>query len=624
MLAAALVGLSAFACNGGAGPGPDADAGGQAEVDAGQPDPAADAGSPAADAGRLCPAAHSACGANCCDDAIETCSGGGCVERGCATSETACGKACCNRATEYCDAANTCQPSATCNTREVACGQACCDTRTSFCALAASSTCDTLATCINKQIVCGARCCDALTQTCDAAVHACRGAQPTACDPLAPTECVAAESCQVAETGWTCSAAGTGLEGDACSSANLCGPGLDCLGSLFDAFCYRYCLVGDDLTCRGGFCVEAFEDRRVGICLCDPVTQRGCTGDDACYFNGVSAACGPAGPGLVGAACQGDRDCAKGLSCGFAGTCAGFCDPFIPGDCSAGRGGTTCFDYGDGSGFCGTRCDALKQNCPDPNDACFASPLSGAFCARPGATPDGARCDSPTACARGSNCMRLSPESDYRCLPACNANAVSCGKGGLCVDLNGEGVGGCVSALCDPVAQTGCGPGQACYWDEASLAYACLAAGSGPAGAACALDPDCFPGLTCVGECVPYCRPQASPTPCTGEGAACRDDLGSGFGACVNDRCDPRAQDCANAADACYPAQTGTFCAAPGTVADGLTCTAVTDCRKGSTCLGSSQSKQCYRLCDATAATDLCAATSQTCITMSGPLGVCY
>ena len=239
--------------------------------------------------------------------------------------------------------------------------------------------------------------------------------------------------------------------------------------------------------------------------------------------------------------------------------------------------------------------------------------------------------------------MRTSPDGDYRCLPACDAAFAACGHGGACVDLDqglgecisaacdpfaqtccGSGLGGCVSAACDPVAQTGCGPGLACYWDEASFAYACLAVGSGQVNGPCAGDPDCLPGLTCIGTCVPYCRPQASPTRCPGPGATCREYLGSGFGACVNDLCDPNAQDCADAAQACYPADSGYFCAAPGTVADGLTCTAITDCRKGSTCLGSSQSKQCYRLCDTTAATDLCAATSRTCITLSGPLGICY
>ncbi|MGC4119386.1 MAG: hypothetical protein QM765_33430 [Myxococcales bacterium] len=620
----ALLSLAALvlacACNDGAQPGPDASLPG-ADAATVQPD----AGPvPGPDAGRSCPGGRSPCGQACCDDATETCAGNTCTRRSCAASEVTCGTGCCNRATEYCDSTNACHALATCNTREVACGEACCDSRTSYCALAATSTCDLLTTCMTKQTVCGSRCCNPPAETCDLTTHACKAA-PVACDPLAPTACTIAESCQLAgEAQWTCDAAGTALEGQSCSSANLCAAGLDCLGSLFEAYCFRYCEVRDDRPCRGGVCGDVFEDGRVGICLCDPLSQLGCEVTEACHLNGVAPTCEPPGPGVVGDACLYDRDCGVGLTCGFAGTCAAFCDPWVPLDCNPARGGTGCIRLSNFLGFCGEPCDPLKQSCADPGDACFASPVTAGFCAKAGTTADGERCDSPTSCRKGSNCMQTAKDGDYRCLPLCSTKNRTCGNGGSCVALGTEGLGGCVSPVCDPVAQLGCGAGQACYWNEAALAYACAASGTLPLDTACAADAECMPGLTCIGQCVPYCRPQSPASVCAGERATCRDYLGTGFGACVNDLCDPRAQDCADAAKACYPADTGYFCAAPGTTADGLTCTELSDCRKGSTCLGSSQSKQCYRLCDATAATDLCAATSQTCIAFSGSVGVCY
>ncbi len=614
--------LHGLGCNGGTSPV--ADSGAEAAPDAAGP-AGSDAGSPAAaDAGPACPTAYTRCGERCCDDQTQVCSNGRCVARSCAPLEITCGEACCSYATEYCDSANTCQPSATCNTREIVCGSSCCDARTSYCAFAPTSTCGELATtCTEGQHVCGSRCCEP-TETCDAKVHACRGDEPVACYPLAPTVCTEAEACLYDGDGWSCGAAGTALEGQSCYGDTECAPGLQCVGTLFEAFCYRYCRVFDALACRGGACLDAFGDRRVGLCVCDPLTQLGCGLEEACYSNGISPSCAPPGPGPVGSSCVLDSDCAKGLTCGFTGRCTGFCDPWFPSDCGEDRGGPKCISYGDYTGFCGTACNPLEQDCPEPGDACFASPFGGGFCAPAGAVPDGERCDGPTACRKGSSCMQLSPESDFFCLPLCRTSAGSCGSGGTCVALGEGGLGGCVGAACDPVLRAGCAAGQGCYWDEPSLGYACLPAGSGPAGAACALDSDCLPGLTCAGTCVRYCRPGAPGSPCSGEGATCRDYRGTGFGACVNDLCDPRAQDCPDPADACYPAEAGYFCHEPGAVADGLTCTALTDCRKGSTCLGGSQSKQCYRLCDAAAPIDLCAATSQTCMAFSGPLGVCY
>ncbi len=68
---------------------------------------------------------------------------------------------------------------------------------------------------------------------------------------------------------------------------------------------------------------------------------------------------------------------------------------------------------------------------------------------------------------------------------------------------------------CDPIAQCGCGSGQACYLPATGDPTICNSAGSLPQGALCNVDTDCAPGLSCqlflssMGVCEPYCRSDA-------------------------------------------------------------------------------------------------------------------
>jgi hypothetical protein len=64
---------------------------------------------------------------------------------------------------------------------------------------------------------------------------------------------------------------------------------------------------------------------------------------------------------------------------------------------------------------------------------------------------------------------------------------------------------------CDPIAQTGCGAGEACYHDEAStqLTY-CAPVGTAPINGACVNDSSCSAGLDCTypsqfGKCRKFC-----------------------------------------------------------------------------------------------------------------------
>lgn len=74
--------------------------------------------------------------------------------------------------------------------------------------------------------------------------------------------------------------------------------------------------------------------------------------------------------------------------------------------------------------------------------------------------------------------------------------------------------------VCDPVAQTGCSGGQACYSDLynssgglASLTYFCTAPGAGTEGTACTESTDCAAGFWCIKgtihKCTAYCNTAA-------------------------------------------------------------------------------------------------------------------
>jgi hypothetical protein len=63
---------------------------------------------------------------------------------------------------------------------------------------------------------------------------------------------------------------------------------------------------------------------------------------------------------------------------------------------------------------------------------------------------------------------------------------------------------------CDPIAQTGCGAGEACYHDQesASLMSYCAMAGTKMVLAACVSDSECAPGFDCFSlfhNCRKFC-----------------------------------------------------------------------------------------------------------------------
>jgi hypothetical protein len=180
---------------------------------------------------------------------------------------------------------------------------------------------------------------------------------------------------------------------------------------------------------------------------------------------------------------------------------------------------------------------------------------------------------------------------------------------------------GTLPVTCNPFAQTGCQPGEGCYFDTTAKDYACAPAGAVAPGGVCTIDGDCAAGLTCVGQCTPWCEPATTPTTCAGTGAVCA-DFGDGFGGCQNNLCNAVAQDCTTATDGCYPEALGLTCEAAGSAAPGATCVNPTDCVKGASCFSASGVKSCYTLCDPSAATSTCG-TGKTCYKLTATLGAC-
>ena len=152
--------------------------------------------------------------------------------------------------------------------------------------------------------------------------------------------------------------------------------------------------------------------------------------------------------------------------------------------------------------------------------------------------------------------------------------------------------------LCDPVAQDGCDAGEKCAavtsGDPPVSSTQCVEDGTVPEGSPCASRADgaddCVAGFTCIGgECTTICTTE--PDSC-GAGRACQRYSGmfddrEGIGACVA-TCDPLAQECGDAGEACYltPYAGYSTCAsshAPGV--QGEACIYVNDCSEGYGCL---------------------------------------
>jgi hypothetical protein len=146
-----------------------------------------------------------------------------------------------------------------------------------------------------------------------------------------------------------CTVAGTGEDGDACTSGGDCAAGFECVGQ---GTCRHYCC--DPTACDGAhsFCdiqtiLDApIPDTRVPVCM--PVSPCTLLNDDDCQVNETCAvvkasdgttSCVPVGPQLVGQECETDH-CAADLVClGPLGSrkCYQLCETSAPSVCQMGQ-----------------------------------------------------------------------------------------------------------------------------------------------------------------------------------------------------------------------------------------------------------------------------------------------
>jgi hypothetical protein len=220
----------------------------------------------------------------------------------------------------------------------------------------------------------------------------------------------------------------------------------------------------------------------------------------------------------------------------------------------------SCDEYtGDGGGLggktCDPQCNPLSAQQPDsvhaacaPGESCdiFKSlSASSVFtdCVIPGIVATGGLCDDSSECVAGDSCLG----HPGICLPYCEVGKDDCGQAGTC--------------------------------QEFALGYRYYVNGTQEIGycqPTCSLDSDCPTNWKCIdydvdGGVQSTCRPHCNPL------SAQQSDG-------THAACDP-GQVCAFFPSANVPTSV-TDCVMPGTVATGGTCTKVTDCVAGDTCLG--------------------------------------
>jgi hypothetical protein len=180
---------------------------------------------------------------------------------------------------------------------------------------------------------------------------------------------------------------------------------------------------------------------------------------------------------------------------------------------------------------------------------------------------------------------------------ATNADAAEVsadGTGDAAVETTPE-----TTAVCDPVAQTGCKATENCTYLSADHAPRCVEEGAIAAGEACDSDNRCKRGvclsLNDTAElCYQFC---AASTDCGGK--MCLELTNAPYKLCEIDGiyqdCSLLAQDCTDN-KACFSIkdhETG-ICLPPGTTETGGACTTADACKKGDICINDA----CHTICD--------------------------
>lgn len=209
---------------------------------------------------------------------------------------------------------------------------------------------------------------------------------------------------------------------------------------------------------------------------------------------------------------SGNGDGGDMVDAGFDGGGGGACTGPMTGPCnvfdlSSCGSGMACVLNGDGMGGVTTRCIAI------------------------GIGGRGSDCDAATAtgCQDGFQC------DDGTCKAICCTNS-DCVTGDFCGPISMADAGYCTTpVICDPIAQTGCDAGFACYPTGGGLV--CDSPGTLGEGELCMSRSDCAPGMGCIstmmadGACRAWCD-TADPDSCPMD-FACTGVTGLPVGACT-------------------------------------------------------------------------------------------
>lgn len=297
-----------------------------------------------------------------------------------------------------------------------------------------------------------------------------------------------------------------------------------------------------------------------GLCKCGGVS---CEGDEQC----IQGSC-VAGDACTGVVClenetcnpdDGSCLCGDGAGCGFGQRCdEGVCkeDRCAGNPCGAGltcsQEDGLCHCGGDAGPVCtngdacvvdgeGARCEGVDL-CADAATRCGAGTTcdrADGSCRCGGVGADAPVCSEGQTCHDG-RCVGGELCADVSCAggTTCDPEDGVCKCGGLFGDICGAGQSclndgsdaACVQT-CNPLlTTTGCGQGEACYFETDAVGGGqryCAPVGTTPAGSTCRSTTECVPGYHCdveagasTGKCVAFCDTNARP-PCSDPAAFC-------------------------------------------------------------------------------------------------------
>ncbi|MCA9605419.1 MAG: hypothetical protein KC619_07480 [Myxococcales bacterium] len=171
--------------------------------------------------------------------------------------------------------------------------------------------------------------------------------------------CAGGQGCYLSGASRVCGTPGPETEGQSCSGATACQPGLLCIGAGTGGFCSRFCNSDTDCTGAGSICLLELDDGTgtsipgVTLCTnnCNPASPGvGCPSTMGCEIYQESAGamriftgCRPAGTAAEGDPCVDPEDCGPGLFCG-SGTCYRWCRQPLGSECT---GFTFCESFTD-------------------------------------------------------------------------------------------------------------------------------------------------------------------------------------------------------------------------------------------------------------------------------------